>query len=510
MIRLLTSWTDLWFDKKKDYGDVEVTKFKRTGEVAYTHPYRLRGVDYLTNKVCDSYDTYISLNSFRVGTRRASDNVAQVRNIGVDLDFYKLEPYCDIDINDAINIVLENVKVKVNKGIIPMPSMVTFGHGIQLFWTIDNGVPASLAWATRYITKNFINRLSDLGADPKCSDIARIFRVPTSKNSRNGHKIQYYLWNKQPYQYQDFAKYVEEQMDAEKVVTLTEGEYNFSCKATDQLNSNNLRLKDLITLADLRGQDGMIGCRNEWFFWYGFHYLLTHKIRENEFQNNMLKLAEKYVPGLTSSEMMASLRSAWDRANLFAQYYEENGHKIVYKANDGIVKPEKSDTIIKDFGITEEEQQNLKTLVNAEIKRRCRYEYQKEYRRAHGVSERKEYLEKAKFDKSNQIALLKGFVANLNTASRKHLMFLMRSSRSTLYRTFKDLNTDKYIDIEKASVKELLMFLKSVNRNGTWYAIVANFWDMKYMVANMNDMDIVCEFIIYELLKRFKLENLIT
>ena len=505
---MLTSWTDLWFDSKKDFGDVEVIKFKQSGEVAYTHPYRFRGVDYLTNKICDSYDTYISLNSFRVGTHRSAGNLAQIRNIGVDLDFYKLEEYANIDINDAINIVLENVKVKVSKGIIPMPNMVTFGHGVQLYWTIDNGVPASLAWATKYITKNFIKRLSDLGADPKCSDTARIFRVPTSKNSRNHHKIQYYLWNKNPYKYTDFSKYVEEQMNTEKVVTLTEGEYNFSCKATDQLNSNNLRLHDFITLANLRGQDGMIGHRNEWFFWYGFHYLLTHRIRENDFQNKMLKLADVYVPGLTTGEMMASLRSAWERANSFSQYYEENHHRIIYNADDGIVKPEKVETILEEFNISEDEQQQLKTLANAEIKRNRRYEYQKEYRRQHGVSSREEYNEKLKFEKSNQIALLKGFLANLNTASRKHIQFLMKQARSTFYQTLKIMGTDKYIDIEKASVKELLMFLKSVNKNGQWYAIVSNFSDVNYMVHNMNDYDIVCEFIMCELVNRFKLSKL--
>lgn len=56
---MLNSWEDLWFNNKKDYGNVVLTKLGYNG-VVFDYNYRLKTVNNLIKKSNNNTDTYIS------------------------------------------------------------------------------------------------------------------------------------------------------------------------------------------------------------------------------------------------------------------------------------------------------------------------------------------------------------------------------------------------------------------------------------------------------------------
>lgn len=486
---MLNSWEDLWFNNKKDYGNVVLTKLGYNG-VVFDYNYRLKTVNNLIKKSNNNTDTYISLNSFKNGVRRSGE-LAQIRNIGIDLDFYKMDKYSSMTNENAILEVFGEVIKHIGNGDIPGPNMVTFGHGVQLIWTIKNGLPASMAWATKNITANFVNKLSDLGADPKCTDVTRLFRVPGSVNSRNNSKIKFEIWNNNEYDFSQLSDYIVDNFSEEDRETKLIG---------NRVKTNKTRLEDFEKLANIRGIKKMIGYRNEWLFWYGFHYLLSKNISQGDFEDRMNTIQDKYIPGLSSSEIKNTLKSCWREAGLFLKYYKENRNVILYNQDDGIVKPEKVKTIIRDFDITEEEQLQLVTFASDAIKLERKRELEKNRWYDKGHMSMDQLKKTRKVEKEKQVSLLKGLFSELSNSTKKHIAWLLKISTRTLRRTEKIMGTDSFIDINRAKSSELLLFLKNAKDHGLWFSLSVEENVLK------NDYDIVSEFVFSELFHRLQIE----
>ena len=75
-------------------------------------------------------DVYVSLNGFKHGSRKTAD-LRQIRNIGVDLDFYKL--------GLTREHVMEELNRLIAKGAIPCPNVTLYGRGMQLIYSISGG-----------------------------------------------------------------------------------------------------------------------------------------------------------------------------------------------------------------------------------------------------------------------------------------------------------------------------------------------------------------------------------
>lgn len=493
------SWQDCWFDSKRDFGDVVLTKFNGD-TIKYTYKYRLINSSKLLKVADGSFDTYISLNSFKNGHRK-SEYLNQIRNIGVDCDIYKMEEFKDLDTDEAISLALEEIDEKIEAKIIPEPNLITYSHGIQLIWSIDGGLPASMTWATRFITETFINKLADLGADSKCVDPTRIFRVPTSVNTRTGLRVNYILKHEEMYKYSELSNYVQKH-----VASIKESYENktFPAGRVNQVKTNVNRVNDLIELAKNRGFNNMVGYRNTWLFWYAFSWLLCNESTFDNYVKNLEQVQIKYIAGLSSSEIRTTLASAWQDALRFRDYYEKHEYKIVYVANDGIIKPAKTDTLLKQFEITLEEQSEMKTLATMSIKKERHNEQARNRWRKLGAVSREEYNNSIRNKKSQQIKYLKGFLLQLPKATKKHVAWLMKFSRNTLYKTIKTLGIDdEYIDIEAATSSELLLFLKSCKKNNMLSSL---FVQEITNISKYNDYDTIVEFIIVELLKRFDID----
>src|SRR5690606_15173014 len=86
-----------------------------------------------------------------------------------------------------------------------------------------------------------------------------------------------------------------------------------------------------------------------------------------------------------------TVRSAYKDAEGFFNHFKANGYRVVYQTADGVIKPYKTDNIIKMLNITEEEQRALSTLRNAKIAKEQHAEYMRNKRRSEGVRPRQEY-----------------------------------------------------------------------------------------------------------------------
>ena len=100
----------------------------------------------------------------------------------VDLDYYNVPKWRASEPRD----VLASVLTALEKIGIPAPGLaVATGRGLQLVWVIT---PVKLQAAPKANTamQRLTKVLVDFGADPACTDLARVFRIPGTVNSKNG------------------------------------------------------------------------------------------------------------------------------------------------------------------------------------------------------------------------------------------------------------------------------------------------------------------------------------
>lgn len=450
----INSWIDCFMSKSRNYGMVNVTSFSAGKLLAYK--YGLDHKDQLIKHVNQRKDTYISLNAFRDGVRR-TDHLVQIRNIVVDLDFYKLAEYQNKTLFEVKSLVLDMLKQYSMDQIMPMPNLMTYGHGIQLIWTIDKGLPAILGWAIQLITKDFISKLKMFNADPQCIDLARLVRAPQSINSRNNQVVKSVVLNDRAYSYADLRSYCEDLVNPKKNKKVKFNGYN-----RVQLKTTTYRIKDLETLANNRSTN--VGKRNLLLFWHAFHNALginnyeQLEVIEKSFHN-------KYLYGMGNHEFLATVKSAFEDAQAFNDYYKSNHGVIKYQANDGIIKPLKTVNMIKTFEINQDEQKSLKTLVDSDIKKQRRNQYLRDLRHVKGGLSREEYLNQLKNNKIKRIRIIKGIINQLPNAKQREIAFMAKMPRSMVSKTIKLMHIDDYVDIQAMDIDKLLLLIKSYHQN---------------------------------------------
>ena len=451
----INHWTDCFMTSAKNYGMINISRFRHQRVIETK--YGLVNKNKLIHRVNRSIDTYISLNAFRDGIRR-TDHLDQIRNIVVDLDFYKLEGYRNKTLDEVKPLVLDMLKQYSMDSVMPMPNLMTYGHGIQLIWTIDKGLPAILGWAVQLITKDFINKLRMFNADPQCIDLTRLVRAPQSINSRNGADIKCDILYNKAYSYADLKQYC-----TDLVHPKATKRDKFRGYTRAQLKTTTYRIHDLETLAKSRTTN--VGKRNLLLFWYGFHQALGIN-NYQQFEVVAKGFRDKYLSGLGDREFYSTAKSAFDDAQTFNDYYELNNHVIKYQANDGIVKPMKTINLIHTFEINQDEQKSLKTLVDGDIKHQRRLQYLRDLRHAKGGLSRKEYNKQLKDKKIKRIQIIRGILKQLPNAKQKEIAFMARMPRTMVSKTIKLMGLEDYVDIEGLDVDKLLLLIKSYHQKG--------------------------------------------
>jgi hypothetical protein len=402
--QLLESWDDLLF-LNKSRGYVAVVDFlKPEGERQKS--YGSNDIQKIKLATENQEKKYISLNAFSFGSRRVSD-LLQVRNIGIDLDGYKLGLSPEQVKNILYDMITENI--------IPCPNMVTSSRGVQLWYTIDGGASPKIAWLTSYITEQFITKLLPVGADIKAKDLARVFRAPYSINEKNNAQVIPEIWTKSPYtidRLQDYTSPIPLRNTKSTSKLLHFKLSNSGDIISHVYRVNQARVNDLELLVELRGGD-FTHKRNDFLYTYGYHQALKLKhfpgvvaFASQVWENVFSRAKDTF----TDKEFMNTLESSFGDAMEFSEWWEKNNYRIITRSGDGIIKPHKSQTIIEKLEITPDEQRALKTLHTPEISRELDAQRKRQERHSKGVQDRATYLENiqaTKTDKREQVQELK-------------------------------------------------------------------------------------------------------
>ncbi|WP_338754856.1 AsnC family protein [Bacillus sp. FJAT-52991] len=329
-------------------------------------------------------DVYLSLNAFEYGSRTAQ-SLKQIRNIGVDIDCYKL--------NISVEAATEEIKRLIIDLKIPNPNLfIHSGRGIQLIYSISGGASPKMAFLSQYITTQFISELKHLGADTSGTDVTRVFRLPYSVNSKNGKQVKVDMWRTLEYSLEGLYSYctpLERRRKPSKqrkgtLVTIP------SNKGLRNLYSlNNGKKNDLEKLVALRNGD--IEKRNKLTYIYAYTVALILKNKEATL-GFAYQLNDKLADPQKVKEVTRTAGNAYDDAIKFFEEFAKRDYKMWYQNMDGIIRPMKSETIIEELEITPEEMEHFSIIIDGQEKQERNTKAKREKRRKEGVQEREQYI----------------------------------------------------------------------------------------------------------------------
>ena len=338
-------------------------------------------------------DVYLSLNAFEYGSRTARD-LKQIRNIGVDIDCYKL--------NISVAAAVEEVRKLILSAKIPNPNLLIYsGRGIQLIYSISGGAAPQMAFLSQYITTQFISELKHIGADASGTDVTRVLRLPFSVNSKSGKQVKVDVWRTLEHSLQELYSYCIPMERRRKHSNGRKGALVAlpSQKGLNSLYSlNTARKNDLETLIAIRG--GHIEKRNVLTYIYAYTVALIVKNKEATLAF-VRQLNDRLADPQKVKEMARTAGNAYDDAMKFFDEFGKRDFKMWYQSMDGIKRPMKTATVIEQLDITQAEMAQFDTLIDGDTK----YSRKVQKRREQGVQEREQYMEQFRSLKQEGITL---------------------------------------------------------------------------------------------------------
>lgn len=433
----INEWTDVFFSKGKDVGFTAILNLENPDKPR-TSFFKQKDIEQLIAETVGQPDRYISLNAFKHFSRK-SENVAQLRTIGIDIDQYKK--------NLTHADVMRRVYYLVAEGKMPMPNLVLKSRGVQLFYSIHDGASVKMEWLTRYVTKEITALLADHGADFNAIDTSRVLRVPYSINSRNSSLVTPEILHNTAYTLDDLRDYFPKvkryriKTGKKQVVTPIR---RFT--ATNNFQTVNVnRAADIEKLIEIRNGD-MSGCRNMALYVYCFHASKGISNFETLLQKAVKTFAGAYTTDakqsryLNAQEIERTAKSAYEDGIAFKNYLVANGYKIRYMQGDGIVKPMNTANLIEKLSVTVAEQTQLKSIVNESIAYDRKKQRMAEKRRAEGVQTMDEYQQQRATGKAAKVQKLAELMASNPNATQRELAELTGMSLTTVNRYLKELS----------------------------------------------------------------------
>ncbi|MEH6943048.1 AsnC family protein [Bacillus sp. JJ722] len=424
-------WSDCYVSNSKITGFVCTLNLNVKDKNGYKKQqfYGLNDLDQLI-KVAKKRktDLYLSLNGFEYGSRE-TNALKQIRNIGVDIDCYKL--------GISVESALERIKDLIFKAKIPNPNLVIFsGRGIQLIYSISGGASPKMAYLSKYITSQYIAELTHLGADTSATDVTRVFRLPYSVNGRNGKRVEVDVWRTLEYHLEELYSYctpLEAQRKPSKkrkgtLVSLPSHRGLFNLYSL-----NTARKDDLETLVSLRNGD--IEKRNVLTYIYSYTVALILKNKEATLAFAQ-QMNNSFADPQKKGEVNRTAGRAYDDAMEFFREYEQRDFKMWYKQLDGIKRPMKNANVIDELDITPAEMAQFETLIDSAEK----YSRKVKKRREQGVIEREEYLEQQKEQSEDKLWQLEQVIERHPDWTNKQLVAHLGWSLRTVQNYKKKLN----------------------------------------------------------------------
>ncbi len=313
-------------------------------------------------------DTYISVNTTYI-PKRVTENVRQFRALYIDIDLKD---------NELKNSTVYEIFILANEGKIPKPTMiVSSGGGLHIYWRIKNAPYGALStW--QELEDYLYFQLKQFGADIKATDCVRVLRLVSTINSKNNNVCELiHIDNKMEYSMYELR---EEFLNWSNRKKKKSYQLEFQqTKITDNkviansfFNSYSLhyqRAEDLVILCKSRKYK-VTGYRNMilhcYAYWRG---LVVREIEVHELNNS-------FTEPLKETEIKAICKCILKKVDMFITYENELRAGLRPRLPKGSRdKPGywyKNKTLIEKLNITEEEQKELKTIINEKEKyRRC-------------------------------------------------------------------------------------------------------------------------------------------
>lgn len=436
---LIDEWHGFYMNPTKNHGMVatlDLSKITHSEPKQFFFSYDSLGkLLSITERDKPYSNVYLSLNAFREvngAIKRKASHLAQIRNIGIDLDCYKLG-ITPADCKDELFKLIAHSKI-------PNPNLlINSGNGVQLIYSIQGGAAPTeeIKWLVMYITRELNGQLIHLGADFQCCTLERVFRLPGTLNKKPNMPTKLVtadIWNQKEWTLNELMDYVKPYKPVKKrsklrTVTPLRG-FKKGMRTLPQMNM--ARANDLLNLVHLR--NGEIENRNILCYDYAFALALGSDMSRLEIHTAVLQMDSSFSHQQKRNVLKSTVKSALDDAETFWRAFEENNYRVEGLDNK-LVKPKRTSTIIQQQSITDGEMEMMDVLIGkAEIERR-----RTEKRRSNGEKTMEQYnAERAEkvIDKLEQLRKLK---EDNPTATVQELADMMDVSKSTVQRLNRNL-----------------------------------------------------------------------
>lgn len=377
-------------------------------------------------------DKYFSLNAFYKPSR-ASEDVRHIRALYVDIDCYNvgLKPH-----EVARKLHDEYFGVKI-----PTPNVVTFtGRGINCIWWIKHA-PKGAVNSWQRMNNYLFEQLKPLGADSTCAvDVARVFRLPGSINSKTQEKVQAFIRKKDKYYLGDLLeKYAPWTLETRK--QQHQARKKRAVKSHFTLKTlANARIRDMEILQQLRNKNGVVDGYREIASFLFYYNRLTLISDEEQAFNNVLEFNKGFIKPLSTNELKGIRNYTEEKAEEWKIAYnmkEFKRRKQGDKNSHGLIYSNKK--LIDLLDITEEEQQYMTTIIGEEEKKRRERIRSANNRRKNGQVERKQYLAEQQSKTADKLEQLRQLLAENPKAKKTYLAKELGVGREYIYDLMKKL-----------------------------------------------------------------------
>lgn len=394
-------------------------------------------MDNLDKLVSMNKNTYISVNEFYV-PKRSAETIRRINALYIDLDLvdkkYKISDY-------ELNLAIEILEDEYFNTVIPEPTMIIkTGRGLHLYWKIED-LPSKGLSLWILVQQKLMERLSGfnesfklLEIDGAVKDCTRVLRLSDTTNTRSKTKCTLEaIYEENIYRLDTLIKeyFTELIIIEDNKKNKTKAKTKSERKVVAMYNLYTLhhaRLQDIVKLQEIRNGEGEVDYRRRMCFFYRYYSsLFTHDT--GLALENTLEFNRKFISPLTEREAIQASQSAEKAYEEWLSNKAEDFKKPVWNAETGTYNIKgynyRNTSIIRELGITEEEQVHMLTIISKKEKKRRQCEKEKQDRRnENGLTENQQkqldlYKEILKLRKIDDKISIRKLAEKLNTTKSK-------------------------------------------------------------------------------------------
>ena len=390
--------------------------------------YRLDHLPAVIKAAPRDRDCYISQGEFTRPNRRVV-NLARVGLMFVDIDPIGAEHL------DGDQWATRCLMACQDEGI-PAPSLIVFsGRGVHLKWVLTSPVTRKAIPRWNHAQGQLVERLAHLGADRAAKDASRVLRLEGTRNSKTGEVCRV-VWEDRDlggelarynfdelfdelaemprHEYEALVEARRQEQERRRRRASPAGECWGGRHGLRRLGDRQLawdRLEDLRKLAELRA-DSIEGARMLFLFWCTNFLMLAAPIKVGHLHYEARSLAAEIAPGWSYQD--SELGTVYRKAKAYAA-----GERVEFQGRSyAPLYTPRNETLIDRFGITDDEQRQMGTIISEAEGRRRDAERKRNQRRAAGAVDRATYEATAKHRREVARIMRAGGATNTEIAER--------------------------------------------------------------------------------------------